>query len=117
MATRTKYKHKRGDTLSLAGYLPVGALPEGTWSAACVLRPASGDGLITLQVTLTAPTEESLGRYHLRLYASASETANWPVGKLTGDVEFTESTAIPEPFKVSSVDFEIDVERDITAAP
>jgi hypothetical protein len=41
----------------------------------------------------------------LTLYAPASEVALWAAGKYLGDVEFTDASALPEPFKASSDDF------------
>jgi hypothetical protein len=95
---------KRGNTLSYAGYLPVNALPPGDWSAACGLFHRASGARKTISATLTPPGGDEL-RYLLTLYAPASEVALWAAGKYLGDVEFTDASALPEPFKASSDDF------------
>ncbi len=106
---------KRGDTLSRTCFLPEGWLPAGTWSAAGKLRKTDDTEVAGFTVTLTPPTGDEL-RYMLSIYAGAAATAQWPLERLRGDVEFTDASADPEPFKFSSKTFEVNVVKDFTWA-
>lgn len=114
MAVLSSISLKRGDTLSLSGFLPVDALPAGAWTAACDLFHKQSGARKSVVATLTPPVAPET-RYMLALYAPASEVALWPTGKYLGDVEFTDSSALPEPFKISSNDFLLTLEEDRTA--
>lgn len=104
---------KRGDTLSLSGFLPVGALPAGNWAALCAIFAKLGGIKHTITATLTPPAGLEL-RYLLELYAPKSETELWAPGKYIGDVEFTDASAEPEPFTITSANFTLIVEADVT---
>lgn len=102
---------KRGDTLSLSGFLPEGFLPAGEWSARCKVVDKKGGQRFDVSVTLNPPTGDET-RYFLRLYAPASATATWPARKLFSDIEFTDASAEPAPYVFSSMDFVIDLLED-----
>jgi hypothetical protein len=67
----------------------------------------------TLTATLVPPTAPET-RYLLRLYSPASETARWSPGRYLGDVKFTDESAQPEPFSVSSATFAVQLQPDKT---
>lgn len=104
---------KRGDTFSFAGLLPVGALSTGAWAARCAIVARLGGFKFDIAATLTAPVAPDT-QYHLALYAPKSVTAGWAPGKYSGDVEFSDSTATPEPFTITSKTFQLTVEADLT---
>ena len=110
----TSIDHKRGDTFSRAVFVPEGTLYDGgTWVAKC----EANDRLTSKKFALTAnliPPVAPETRYVLHLSAPASETALWPVSKLSADVEFIDEAAVPEPFKASSKTFTIVVKKDET---
>lgn len=102
-------KFKRGDTFLHFGLLPAGALPAGTWSASCSVKDSKGVAF-PITATLTAPVAPAT-QYGLTLRAEPAATALWTVGRMTGDVQFTNSAAVP-PFVMSSKDFKFDVVAD-----
>lgn len=99
-------KIKRGDTFAFSGVMPA-EFPAGDWSVTCNVQDSAGN---------TYPLAASLVGGVLSLFAPPEETALWPVGKLTGDVEFTNAATVP-PFVTSSKDFSFDViaDRTVTA--
>jgi hypothetical protein len=103
-------KFKRGDTFYFAGLLPV-ALAAGNWSAACVLEAEDGTKF-PVTATLTPPVAPET-KHTLALSQTAALTATWPVGKMKGDVQFTDAGQVPA-FVFSSRDFEFDVIADRT---
>ncbi len=113
MAAPITYDHKRGDTLSRAAILPAGTLPLGDWSARCSLVEQFTNKVHPLVATVV-PVAGPDVRYALTLYAPASEVEQWRVGKLFGDIEFIDASATPEPFKVSSATFIINLKSDVT---
>lgn len=106
---------KRGDTLSRAGFLPVGALPPGAWKAKCQIVHRITGFARSINATLTPPTDEQ-PRWMLHLYAPSLATEQWPVGKYLGDVEFIDESALPAPFVVSSKDFVLTLNPDRTTS-
>lgn len=96
----------KGATFSYAGTV---TLPEGTWTGACSLRQGAGGAIVgTITLTLTGATTP----YNLMAYASAAETANWPIGTLVGDFRFTDSATVPN--VIVSPKFQIKVVQGVT---
>lgn len=99
-------EQKKGATFSYAGTV---TLPEGAWVGACALRQgASGNIVANLTVTIsgTAPL------FNMTVYASAADTANWPIGTLVGDFRFTDAATVPN--VVISPNFQVKVVQGIT---
>ncbi|MES2948677.1 MAG: hypothetical protein V4858_09055 [Pseudomonadota bacterium] len=78
---------KAGGTFSYAGTC---RLPTGTWTATCELRSTQGDAelLGSIEVTLGATVS---GVAPIALYASAVDTATWPVGQHQLDIRYADS--------------------------
>jgi hypothetical protein len=106
---------KQGATLSQGGLVPQDVLyPGGTWTAKSEAVVRGKESVrFTLTATLTPPVAPSTDWAFL-LFAPASATELWPIGKLLCDVDFIDSAASPEPFVISSETFTIVVEKDIT---
>ena len=112
--TTNSYRHKRGDTFSLAG---TGNLPFANATASAQLREPVSDALIdSLNVTLTPNGQSSVTPegitvypYLLALTRAAPDTARWQLGSLLMDVEFRDSGTVR-----SSGTVELIIERDIT---
>jgi len=102
-------QHKKGATFSYAGLVK---LPAGTWSAACELH--NGAMLVeTLTATLTAlgalgPEGET---HSLLIEAQASNTANWPIAKLKGDIVFSAASLV-----IATNTFHVLVQQGVTNA-
>ena len=103
---------KRGDTLSYSGFLPVGWLPAGTWSVLCKAQDKKTLAKFVITAALVAPTGGET-RYLLKLYAAPSLTATFPAGKMNADLQFTDSSASPDPFVFSSSTFILNMIPDV----
>lgn len=92
---------KRGATFSLAGYA---TLPVGEWTATSELKNNQGTLIQELQVTLESPTPPDTA-WPILLYATAEETATWPLGPLSCDIRFayTETVIYTPTFIVNVV--------------
>lgn len=78
---------KAGNTFSYAGTCK---LPAGAWSATCQVR--SADGADTLLGVIGVTLGDTInGVTPIALYASASETAAWPLATHRVDIRFTEA--------------------------
>lgn len=105
-------KFKRGDTFSYRGPFPVG-LPTGAWTLRCNLLTPARDTTIELQATVVLnEADETLN--DIWLFAPSEETKLWPLQKLRGDIEFTQTDAQPVPFVLSTETFEVQVVADWT---
>lgn len=78
---------KAGGTFSYAGTC---RLPAGTWTATCQLRSTQGDDVLlgAIEVTLGATVN---GSAPIALYASAVDSATWPVGQHQLDIRYVDS--------------------------
>ena len=103
---------KRGDTLSYSGFLPAGWLPAGTWSVLCKAQDKKTLAKFAITAALVAPSGGET-RYLLKLYAPPSMTSTMPVGKMNADLQFTDSSASPDPFVFSSSTFIINMIADV----
>lgn len=105
----TTIAHKRGDTLSLGlTWDEEGETIDLTgYEVAAQLRDAHDVLVADLTVAIADQTTQ---RGRCTLSATAAETATWPIGKLSCDVQFT----APGGAVASSETFSISVARDIT---
>lgn len=84
-------KFKRGTSLSYGCFV---VMPAGTWAVASKLRDIAGNFIDNIDVTLTPPVSPET-RYTLTIARAASATSAWPLGKLLGDILFTDSSSTP----------------------
>ena len=96
----------QGDTFSLAGYATLPA--DYAWEATSELKNNQGILVQELTVTLEAPTGEDTA-WAILLYASATDTNEWPLGPLTCDIRFQYSTTV-----IHSAKFVVNVTNQIT---
>jgi len=119
--TIAQIPHKRGDTFSY-GATDVALPADEGWTARAQVRdplaPDSAAALTELTVTLTPPVASATA-WDLWLFASATDTANWPVNGnyanpkiLVCDIQF--SLSGNPAVVVSSATFQILVYRDVT---
>lgn len=103
---------KRGGTFSYGCNL---TLPAGTWSAACQIRDGRGNLVESLSVTLTpfSPVPPSTDNHTLLLVGTSTQTADWPIELLYGDVKFTDASVTPA--VVHTGTFTIKMSERITA--
>lgn len=99
-------EHKRGDTFSYAGTVP---LPAGSWSGEAQVRRFK-KLIAELTVVVTPPVGEET-EYGVLLEAAPEITALWPIGTLNGDVQFTDADT---GYVVSTTTFNVTVIRDET---
>ena len=101
-------QHKRGDTFSYAGTVP---LPTASWTGAAQIR--RNDTLVDdLVVTVTAPQAPAT-EYGVLLEATDEQTELWPIATLLCDVQFTDPAT---DFVISTVTFQVKVVKDVTYA-
>lgn len=101
-------KFKRGDRLEMIALLPA-EFPDRNWEVACSMVDNAGAGAAhPLQAVLE--TQET-GRAVV-LTALPADTATWPLGRMTGDVQFTDADDPTQ--RISSKDFSFIVVADRT---
>lgn len=101
---------KRGDTLSVSGFLPV-TFPQGLWSAiAQIVDPA---GVAHALICTITPPSGTVTRYRIELYLGATASSALPLGKYKGEIQFTDASGSPEPFRMSTADFPMIVGKDL----
>lgn len=102
------YNFTQGDTFSLAGYatLPIGDV----WGATSELRDNRGTLIQELTVTLQEPVPPD-NVWPILLYATATETNDWPLGPLTCDIRFQYGDTV-----VHSAKFVVNVTNQITTS-
>ncbi len=90
MSNAAVYYLKRGDTLQLAGTVPL-PTGTGTWTATCQVSDG-GEFTDDVTVTLTPVTGEP---HTIEIEATSEATAAWPVGSLSCDVRFVDQATPP----------------------
>lgn len=98
----------RGDTFSWAGFATLPS--DDPWEATSEIRDQKGDLIQELQVTLEAPVAPET-KWPILLWASAEDTAEWPLGALTCDIRFVYSINV-----IHSAKFVINVTNQITTS-
>lgn len=98
----------RGDTFSWAGFA---TLPSSDpWKATSEIRDQKGNLIQELTVTLEAPTAPDT-QWPILLWASATNTAVWPLGPLVCDIRFVYSINV-----IHSAKFIVNVTDQITTS-
>ena len=83
-------EQKKGATFALGGYVN---LPPGTWSMSSTVRDPAGVLVQDLTVNLVPPVLPET-QYSISLAASATDTADWPIGTLDCDIRYTEEAGL-----------------------
>ena len=96
---------KRGATFSLAGFA---TLPAGDWTATSEVKNNQGVLVQELTVTLDPPVDPETA-WPLVLFASAEDTATWPLGPISCDIRFAYGTAV-----IYTPTFIINVVQEVT---
>lgn len=83
---------KRGGTFSFGCKVK---MPAGTWSAVGKLREPGGAPVQTLTVTLDPLEDDPDFNYTILIVAPSTDTPEWPVRVLRGDIKFSDASTPP----------------------